>query len=77
MTIPVSLGVPYKGTVASFSDVRTTRLTSDFTATINWGDGSTPTTGMVLGSGGSFRVAGSHTYTALGASFPVTVTVDD
>ena len=33
----------------------------DFTATINWGDGTT-TAGTVIGSNGSFTVAGGHTY---------------
>ena len=77
MTIPVSLGTSFQGAVAAFSDVNTTSLSSDFTATINWGDGSAPTAGVVLGSSGSFSVAGNHTYTAAGATFPVTVTVDD
>jgi hypothetical protein len=34
---------------------------SDFTSTINWGDGST-STGTITGSNGQFSVSGSHTY---------------
>jgi streptogramin lyase/PKD repeat protein len=55
---------------------------SDFTAMINWGDGSTPTTGRVSQvasneiqlQGGSLQVTGDHTYSAPGL-YEVTVTV--
>jgi hypothetical protein len=33
-------------------------------ATIDWGDGTAPTTGTVSGSSGAFAVSGDHTYTA-------------
>jgi hypothetical protein len=52
-------------TVATFSDSNTVNVAGDFTATIDWGDGTT-TTGTVSGSGGSFSVTGSHTYTQNG-----------
>ena len=48
---------------------------SDFTATINWGDSSS-SSGTVSGSGGSYTVAGSHTYASTGY-FNVNVHVDD
>jgi hypothetical protein len=46
---------------------------SDYSATINWGDGTASSAGTIsAGSGGQFAVSGSHTYAALG---PHTVTV--
>jgi hypothetical protein len=47
--------------VATFTDTNTANAASDFTATVDWGDGTT-TPGTVSGSGGTFSVAGTHTY---------------
>jgi hypothetical protein len=68
-------GVPFSGAVATFTDTDTTNVPSDFTATINWGDGTT-TAGTVAGGGGTFTVSGTHTYAGTGA-FSVTVTLTD
>jgi hypothetical protein len=66
-TVGTSPGTPLTNvTVATFSDSYTGNIAGDFTATIDWGDGSTVDTGTVTGSSGSFTVAGSHTYTANG-----------
>jgi hypothetical protein len=55
------------GPVATFTDANTaTSSTADFTATIDWGDGSAPSAGTVTGSAGSYTVSGSHSYTATG-----------
>jgi hypothetical protein len=54
-----SLGV--SGTLATFTDTDTVSPASDFTASINWGDGTT-STGTVSRSNGTFQVSGSHTY---------------
>jgi streptogramin lyase len=60
---------------------------SDFTATVDWGDGSTPTTGTVAAIAetqvttatsvlnSNLQVSGDHTYAKPGL-YPVTVTVD-
>jgi len=61
---------------ATFSDTDTVTTAGDFTATINWGDGSPITTGTVSGANGSFTVNGSHTY-ASSAQFTATVTLAD
>ena len=61
--------------LASFADVYTGNTPSDFTATINWGDGTT-TAGTVAGGNGIFTVSGSHTYTSAGQD-TVTVTLAD
>lgn len=47
-----------------------------YTATINWGDGSAPSTGRVTVTGSTFSVTGSHVYTAKG-TYTATTTVSD
>jgi hypothetical protein len=56
----------FGGTVANFTDANTTSTTADFTATIDWGDGTPATAGAVSGEGGSYSVSGSHTYEGTG-----------
>jgi PKD domain len=65
----------FDGTVADLADGDPAAPLSDFTATIDWGDGAT-SAGAVTGGGGSYTVAGSHTYATTGY-FDVGVTVDD
>ena len=64
--------------VATFTDAAfTSPTTGDFTATINWGDGTAASTGTVIAeNGGLFAVDGAHTYAAEG-SFTIGVTVAD
>lgn len=58
---------PVDQTVATFTDANPGGTTADFTATIDWGDGTQPTTGVVTGpNGGPFTVSGSHSYASLG-----------
>jgi len=63
------------GTVATFTDPDTSAVATDYSASINWGDGST-STGTISGGGGSFTVTGSHTYAEEG-SHTITATVTD
>ena len=64
-------------TVATFTDTAITNATAgDFTATIDWGDGSQATGTVVAQGGGVFAVTGAHTYAEEG-SFPIGVTVVD
>ena len=65
-------GTPVGGTLATFS-ADSSDVAGNFTATVDWGDGSS-TAGTVGGSGGSFTVTGTHVYAA-GGSFPITVTI--
>ena len=65
--------------VATFMDTGTIGATSAYTATIDWGDGSTPTTATRITSQGTpngivFSVFGNHTYAKVG-TYPVTVTI--
>ncbi len=62
-------------TVATFTDPHKTTSPSDYTVTIDWGDGSTGS-GKVVGSHGEFRVLGSHTYWTQG-KYNVVVTIED
>jgi hypothetical protein len=68
-------------TVATFTDADPFGTTGDFTATIDWGDGTAPTTGTVVATGTSpngttFRVTGTHTYAEEGP-YQTQVTVTD
>lgn len=61
-TINATAGTSFSGTVATFADSNTSFLASGLTATINWGDGTASTAGVVNGGNGSFTVSGTHTY---------------
>ena len=61
------------GTVATFADPDPTTTSTDYTATVNWGDG-TSSAGTISGSGGNFTVTGGHTYGVAGA-FPISVSI--
>ncbi len=64
--------------VATFMDTGTPGAASSYTATINWGDGSTTTTGTITSQGTPdgevYSVFGDHTYAGDG-TYPVTVTI--
>jgi hypothetical protein len=62
---------PVSTVVASFTDADPGGAASDYTATINWGDGTAATTGTVAASGSGFTASGTHTYGVLG---PYTIT---
>src|SRR3989441_926836 len=69
-------GSTTSGTVGSFSDANPGATVADFTATIQWGDGSS-SAGLVSGPpGGPFTVSGSNTYGEEG-SYTIAVTVTD
>jgi len=71
--------LPSNTDVASFTDDNLADTASSFTATIDWGDGTT-TSGTVVGSNGSFTVDGGHTYADEGfptATVNVTRTADN
>jgi hypothetical protein len=69
------VGATVSGAIATFTDTNPLVQASEFTATINWGDGSTtPATVSDPGLAQLFRVSGSHVYAHVG-SFPVTVAI--
>ena len=74
--LTISSHKTFSGTVASLFDSDPTATSSDYTATINWGDGTTSSMGTVSGSASPFTISGSHTYRSNG-TYTVTVTVHD
>jgi hypothetical protein len=55
-------GTAFSGTVASFTSLDTNPAASNFTASIDWGDGSTSTGTVTANPKGGFTVTGTHTY---------------
>src|SRR5207253_3367370 len=77
VTIHATEGSAFNGTVASFTDQNTGSAAGDFTASVDWGDGSqTPHATLVALGGGQFNITASHTW-ASAASRNVTVTLTD
>jgi streptogramin lyase len=79
VAIAAQEGAQFSGRVASFVDGTPAAQPSDFTATIDWGDGSAPSFGTVSGpQGGPFDVSGAHVYSEESAApLNVTVTLHD
>ena len=77
--VPVSAaaGAQFTGTVATFTDANPESAASDFTATVDWGDGTSTTAGTIgSAAGGGFTVTGSHTYAA-GGTYATSITIKD
>ena len=71
-----SQGQAASGVVAHFNDADPGGQASDFSAQIQWGDGSS-SAGTVTGApGGGFDVSGTHTYASAGG-FTVSVSIAD
>jgi probable HAF family extracellular repeat protein len=63
--------------VATFTDGDPLMTSGDFTATINWGDGTAVQNGTIVADpNGGFDVDGAHTYGAAG-NCSITVNIDD
>ena len=80
-TVTAAGGVEYTTAAslsATFTDANLDAPTSDFSGTINWGDGNTTDfdSSAVSGTGGSYTVSGSHQY-AVGGTYNITVTIND
>jgi hypothetical protein len=67
-TVTPTVAVSFTGAVATFTDANPSGTPSDFTATINWGDGTPGSTGTITQSGSMFTVTGSHTFATTGQS---------
>jgi hypothetical protein len=69
-------GVAFNGSVASFAGSILGGTAASYTATINWGDG-TSTSGVIRATGANtFSVIGSKTYAAAG-TYTVSITITD
>ena len=64
----------WSGQIATFATNNQYVLPSDYTATINYGDGTTVQTGTIAGGNGSFTVSDSHSYNAVDTS-AISVTI--
>jgi hypothetical protein len=74
-TPPVSAQA-FAGPTATFTDAYKASTTADFTATIDWGDGTT-SPGTVSGSGATgYTVTGTHVYSSTG-NFTITTKILD
>ena len=77
-------GIDFSGTVvtevtattAHVDDANPDSVSSDFTATIDWGDGSSSAGSVSDAAGGGYDIAGSHAYDEPG-SYTVTTSVTD
>jgi hypothetical protein len=76
VTLNATAGVPFTGTVATFTDADPTGTASDYTAAITWGDGHTSAGTIQTNGGGGFAVVGANTYAEAGTE-PITVTITD
>jgi hypothetical protein len=75
-TVVATAGIAFTGlTVATFSDPPGAEALADYSAEINWGDGSS-SAGSILppDANGNFTVQGSHTYATAGND-PIVVTI--
>jgi streptogramin lyase len=61
--IPLTvIGVPFGGVVATFTDADPAGAVSEYTATIEWGDGQLTSGAIGVDPAGGFTVSGSHSY---------------
>jgi hypothetical protein len=65
--------------LASFTDADPNELTTDYTATIRWGDGSIDSPGQIVATAtpGQYYVTGTHTYSIPGLHNVVVIINDD
>ncbi len=82
--VPVFGAAIFNGPVATFTDANLNAPLSDFTATIDWGDGTPQSNGTLTfdAASGVFTVSGAHTYADSGVNggtnpFPIHVHVAD
>jgi hypothetical protein len=65
-TLQVTAGTAFTLPLATFTDAAGPQPLAAYTATINWGDGTPTSTGVITLNGNTFTVTGSHTYAAAG-----------
>jgi hypothetical protein len=73
----VRLGQPFNLIVASFTDADPNGVAGNFSATIDWGDGTAPTAAIIVNNAsGGFNVSGTHAYKKIGG-WNITVNILD
>jgi hypothetical protein len=74
--VNATAGSQFSGQVATFTDADPAGTPSDYTATIDWGDGITSAGTIVDVPSGGFAVNGSHTYASAG-TYATSITIKD
>jgi hypothetical protein len=73
---PATTNAALNTSVATFVDADSTAPISNYSATINWGDGTSSAATSITLAGSTYTVNGTHTYTAHGTTTsPVTVDI--
>jgi hypothetical protein len=77
VAVNATAGAAFSGAVATFTDPGGAEANdgTHYTASINWGDQTTATTGSITVSGGAFTISGSHTYASSG-NFTITTSIN-
>ena len=75
-TVNPVTGVQFTATIANLTDADPTATSANYSATVNWGDGSTSSGTIAARSGGGWQVYGTHTYASSG-SWLISLTVTD
>src|SRR5262249_55893203 len=72
-----TVGVPFSGAVATFTDPAGAEANdgTHYSASIDWGDKTTATTGTITLTGSTFTVNGTHTY-ASSRAYTITCTIN-
>jgi hypothetical protein len=60
--LAATTGQQFSGIVATFTDTNANAVPGSFTATIDWGDGTSSTGTVSVDSKGGFDISGTHTY---------------
>ncbi len=76
LTIDAIEEIPFKGIVATFTDLDANGSVGDFNVMIDWGDGGSSSGHVSTNPDGGFNVYGRHTY-GMAGTFPVSVTIND
>jgi large repetitive protein len=79
LTPNTGVALPSSTIVATFTDANTFATTADYTANIDWGDGSPQSTGTVVATAtpGVFDIEGGHTYAKPGVDTTLVTVHDD
>jgi large repetitive protein len=74
--IAATKGMPFTLEVGTFTDANPGALPSQYATTINWGDGTSTTSGVIgKQANGTFTVTGTHTYADVSGATPFAITV--
>jgi hypothetical protein len=75
--VPATTVQAFAGATATFTDADPGGMSSDYTAQIEWGDGTESPGAISAGAGpGPYTVSGSHTFASTG-TFTITTTIKD